>query len=97
MRIIIHPVAISDLKLATDFYKTQASKELAQALVSEFERTLKLISTNPELGSEWLGKARRVVMRRFPFNVVYRIDTDVMTILAVAHQRRKPGYWSVRK
>ena len=71
MRVIVHPAAILDLKSATKFYKTQASKELSLALVFEFERTIKLISVNPELGAEWISTARRIVMRRFPFNVVY--------------------------
>lgn len=87
MRVIVHPVAILDLKSATKFYKTQASKELSLALVFEFERTIKLISVNPELGAEWISTARRIVMRRFPFNVVYRIDSANLTVLAVAHQR----------
>jgi plasmid stabilization system protein ParE len=97
MRVIVHPAAILDLQSATEFYKSQASKELALALVFEFERTVKLISANPELGAEWISTARRIVMRRFPFNVVYRIDSANLTVLAVAHQRRKPGYWNTRK
>jgi toxin ParE1/3/4 len=39
---------------------------------------------------------RRLVMRRFPFSVVYLDDPDLITIIAVAHSKRKPGYWKDR-
>jgi len=36
---------------------------------------------------------RHLVLRRFPFTVVYELDSDRVTVLAVAHHRRRPGYW----
>ena len=42
------------------------------------------------------GKYRRFVFRRFPFNLVYRVLTDKIEIIAVAHQRRRPMYWRDR-
>ena len=37
--------------------------------------------------------ARRCQLRRFPYVVVYRVMTDHITVLAVMHQHREPGYW----
>jgi len=36
------------------------------------------------------------VIQRFPFSVVYLDDPDRALIVAVAHGKRKPGYWKRR-
>lgn len=36
---------------------------------------------------------RRAGLRRFPFNVLYRVIGAEVQILAVAHHRRRPAYW----
>jgi len=37
--------------------------------------------------------SRRFVLKRFPYSVVYEVNAMTITVLAVAHHRRKPGYW----
>lgn len=39
---------------------------------------------------------RRLAVIRFPYHVIYLERTDVIRILAIAHDRRKPGYWKIR-
>lgn len=39
---------------------------------------------------------RRILLERFPFTVYYRVSSDTLTIVAVAHHKRRPGYWSAR-
>ena len=39
---------------------------------------------------------RRHILRHFPYTVFYEIRGNIATVLAVAHQRRKPGYWRER-
>lgn len=36
---------------------------------------------------------RHRVLRRFPYSVYYEVLGDTVTILAVAHHRRRPGFW----
>jgi hypothetical protein len=36
------------------------------------------------------------VMHRFPFSIVHLDDDDEVSIVAVAHNKRKPGYWKTR-
>jgi hypothetical protein len=36
------------------------------------------------------------VLQRFPFSVVYLDDADLVIIVAVAHRKRRPGYWKER-
>ncbi len=39
---------------------------------------------------------RRCVMKRFPYTIHFEIDAGTVYVLAVAHQRREPGYWRIR-
>lgn len=39
---------------------------------------------------------RRVPVGRFPYQLVYAADSDVLYVLAVAHHHRRPGYWAER-
>jgi len=50
----------------------------------------------PQRWPEYLHGTRRFVMRRFPFFIVYLDDGDEVSIVAVAHSKRKPGYWKAR-
>lgn len=43
-----------------------------------------------------LTNTRRNLLRRFPFSVAYRVELQRMLIVAVAHARRRPGYWKPR-
>lgn len=39
---------------------------------------------------------RRMLLTRFPYVIFFRIDADAVEIVAVAHARRRPGYWAER-
>jgi toxin ParE1/3/4 len=38
-----------------------------------------------------------VLVRRFPFVVFYAEDEAAIRLIAVAHGRRRPGFWRKRK
>lgn len=41
--------------------------------------------------------SRRALITRFPYVIVYRqLDDGMIQIVAVAHERRRPGYWRRR-
>lgn len=96
MKIIVHPAATADLNIAATFYSERANKQLGLAFIAEFEKAALFLSSNPELGVEWVSGTRRFIMRRFPFNIVYRLFPDHLYIIAIAHQRRRPDYWRQR-
>lgn len=39
---------------------------------------------------------RRYLLQKFPFSIIYSIEPDHIRILAVAHTKRKPGFWLER-
>jgi plasmid stabilization system protein ParE len=40
--------------------------------------------------------ARRALLERFPYCVVFYVDGKTVFIVAVAHMSRRPGYWRGR-
>ncbi len=39
---------------------------------------------------------RRAPVKRFPYHVIYLETKPTIRILAIAHDRRRPGYWKNR-
>jgi plasmid stabilization system protein ParE len=41
-------------------------------------------------------QVRRAPVTRFPYHVVYLETSSTIRVLAIAHDRRRPGYWMSR-
>lgn len=90
-----HPLAADEAKAAERWYRER--NEIASAgFQQELDRAVDLICERPEAGSPYLTSTRRFLLRRFPFFVVYRLLDERVEIVAVAHARRRPGYWRER-
>jgi len=48
------------------------------------------------LGTDAKAGARRLPMSRFPYTLVYRIEGEVIHVIALMHQSRMPDYWRGR-
>lgn len=77
------------------FYE-QSVPGLGLAFASEVRRSINLILAHPEIGGPTGQGFRCLVLRRFPFSVMYRANDSAVYIIAVAHQHRRPGYWKKR-
>ena len=66
---------------------------VADAFTQEFDHAIARIAEGPYRWGRLSPTTRRYVLPRFPFNVVYRVLPDHVQVLAVAHQKREPGYW----
>ena len=62
----------------------------------ELERAMESIVETPEAWSPHLSGTRRYLLRKFPYCVIYRVVGDRLEVVAVARQRRRPGYWRDR-
>ena len=51
---------------------------------------------HPEQGASRARDTRRMLVKKFPFSVIYRVTGDVVLIVAVADSRRRPDYWAPR-
>lgn len=82
---------------AVRWYETRRSGlggEFFDAVVS----TVALIEANPEIGTTLSrdGQTRRVLVARFPYQVVYRLRRTEIVVVAIAHLKRRPDYWKNR-
>jgi plasmid stabilization system protein ParE len=94
LQLEVHPEAIAEAREARLWY-AERSADAADAFMVELDLALDRIVEAPMRWPVRSG-ARRYVMRRFPFVVVYRIVGSTVEVVAVAHGRRKPGYWKSR-
>lgn len=94
--IIFHPDAETELDRAVARYQAQKSG-LGLDLQSEIEEALKLVQQLPNMCPLYKKTSfRKCVVRRFPYTIFYRELDDRIWVVAVAHQKRKPGYWTKR-
>ncbi len=97
----LHPGAAVDLDSAVDWYDRQLSG-LGADLLDEVSHAIDAIAERPLAWPLWPGVGegegvRRFLLARFPFAVGYLVDGDRITVLALAHLRRRPGYWLGRR
>ena len=74
----------------------ERNPDAAEAFLTEFDRALRRIAEAPERWPVVEAGWRRFVLRRFSFSIVYRVQSGQVEVLAVAHGRRRPGYWRDR-
>jgi plasmid stabilization system protein ParE len=96
LRIELTDGAESDLENALDWSDQFGAKHrLGRALEAGIGR----IAESPLRWREIEPGVRRLVIRKFPYSIVYarHPEQDYLVILAFAHHKREPGYWRERK
>lgn len=93
--VIFLPEAEEEMQEAASYYQSQADG-LGNDYLSEVERAVHAIATSPDSWPILEHNLRRRLVRRFPFCVLYKVDPEAIVIIAVAHLRKKPGYWRKR-
>ena len=96
MAVEFHSAAEQELDAAAAFYERRR-EGLGQGLLSEVEDVCALISEYVAIGRTVDQIHRSVPLRRFPFVVFYRVIGVRVQVVAVAHKRKRPGYWRSRK
>ena len=66
--------------------------DFIRTVQATYERLLEF----PRRGTPLGRRLRRVLVPKFPYGLLYRVEPDRIYILAVTHLRRRPGYWRHR-
>lgn len=71
---------------------------LGAELYDAVNATIEGIERQPEIGATAYEdhQSRRMLVAGFPYHVVYRLQADEIVILAIAHMKRRPGFWKHR-
>ena len=84
-----------DLIEAYDWYRDR-SQSAAENFLAEVDAALAQVSESPEAWPSYERGTRHFILKRYPYSVIYRAGDDIITIVAVAHHKRRPGYWRRR-
>lgn len=96
MNVLYEPAAQAEVTETVRRYLEVAGPIVADAFERELDTVIQLLLRFPLLGSPGLRSSRKLRLDGFPYTLHYRLDGEVIRILAVANQRRKPGYWRGR-
>lgn len=99
-RVIVLEEAEDELIEAQKWYDHQRSglgEEFRNAIDEAMKRLIKgplaaspIVNLSPSIG------ARRVLVKRFPYSIVFISHDEDLWVVAFAHQHRRPGYWRER-
>jgi toxin ParE1/3/4 len=92
-----HELATAELEAAVRWYEARRLG-LGAEFFDAVSQAIEMIAERPGAGTVVAGttSTRRVLLRRFPYQVVYHLTPTQITIAAVAHLKRKPQYWKSR-
>jgi len=94
--ISFHGAAEAELNEAAGYYELE-STGLGRAYLEDVGLAVDQISRFPEAAPLLLGRVRRKILLKFPYAVIYSLRETQIRILAIAHLKRRPYYWRVRR
>jgi plasmid stabilization system protein ParE len=96
-RVRLRPAAKRDLREAVEWYRARDSN-LANRFLDEVYKILAMLERFPNLGGPVYGiedpSVRRLPVSNFPYQVIFRRREHRTTVFAIAHERKRPGYWN---
>ena len=95
--LVFHKAATSELEDAAAYYESKVVG-LGGDFRAEVERACALIVEFPGAGGRFrMTNFRHLVLRRFPYAIYYQEREGFIWVAAVAHGKRRPGYWRKRQ
>ncbi len=90
--IIFDPVAETEFLESVKYYE-DCQDGLGRRFRESIYLSLQKISKSPFTYRVIKSPFRRYLLQKFPHAIIYTIEPDHIRIIAVAHTKRKPGYW----
>jgi plasmid stabilization system protein ParE len=87
--------ATVELESALNWYAAR-SPDAEHAFAAAIDEALRQIIKTPNRFAAMPKGYRAYRLDRFPYQVVYRVEGGALEIVAVAHAKRRPGYWRRR-
>ena len=95
MRVAFRPEARAEALEARVWYEQKApglGLEFARAI----EASIASAARTPEAYPVIEGECKRVLLRRFPYSIIFRPSNRGILVVAVFHHKREPGIWLPR-
>jgi plasmid stabilization system protein ParE len=95
MRVVFASQAREEILEATAYYRDR-SRQVAEKFGIDIAGAIDLLQQFPGAGSAISRNARRLLLRNFPYQFIYRVEREDIRVYAVAHLKRRPRYWKER-
>jgi plasmid stabilization system protein ParE len=89
------PEAEEEFRDAVRYYENEAPG-IGLRFVVDIRKAVMFITENPYAAAAVGSGIRRKVLNRFPYSLLYAVESELIVIVAVAHQKRRPRYWRGR-
>jgi plasmid stabilization system protein ParE len=96
VRLEFHPEATAELEQSAQWY-AERSLTAAEGFVAAVETAIRNIVDTPNRFLKIGHDCRACSLVGYPFQVVFRRVSPRIQIVAVAHAKRRPGYWKNRR
>lgn len=87
----ILPAARRDLMAGFRFYERQA-EGIGRYFLDTLYSDIESLSVNAGIHPRSIGGHHRLLSKRFPYSIYYRVEADVALIYAVLDNRRNPEW-----
>jgi toxin ParE1/3/4 len=101
MRLEVHPEADAEFVNAVQYITRDRGEERANKVYAGVQRVFEALREGTEVSGPAVHvapelNARRVLVRGTRYQVIFVDREAFRAVVAVAHSRRKPGYWRAR-
>jgi len=72
------------------------SESAESGFLRELDHAVERVADAPAQWPQYVEGTRRYVFPTYPYSLVYFVEGDTINIVAVAHDKRRPGYWRKR-
>ena len=93
---VFRTAAAADVEEAHNWYEGQR-RGLGEEFLAAVQAALEQVESNPQLYAVLYRDTRRVLLRRFPYGLYYRVLDDRVIVVACFHAKRDPRVWRARK
>lgn len=92
MRVRVRPEAAAELLDALSWYAQRSPElgaEFSLAIDAAVSRAARMPLAFPSIEADF----RHVLVRKFPYSVIYHASAAELVVISFFHHRRKPGAW----
>ena len=87
--------AEQELLDAAHWYE-QKREDLGRQFLSEVQLAMEWLAEHPRSAPVVFRGVRRMLVRRFPFGIFYKVEDSRIIVVAVMHASRHPHRWKSR-
>jgi plasmid stabilization system protein ParE len=91
----VHPLAEAEANEAFEWYWAR-SNPAALGFHAALRAAFGTLRKSPQTGAPYFHGTRRIMLRQYPYFVDFREFVREIQIIAIAHAKRRPGYWDKR-